>query len=177
MPSVDLLEGFEIYVNIDVDSAIDFLDRFADDVEEPVDDAIFNWLWDLKNLALATKPWKDRTGALRAAHRVTATHDGWALKVDARETSGKDYNYAYALEMGWLSGKYQWLQPAVDSMEDELVLYVEKEIENYLERAERYSRSMFEKRTGEQYVMLRHPKGAKDPFTGESIGGRYFRKL
>ena len=111
-----------------------------------------------------------------AAHEIVKIPDGYALEVDARKTSGKDYNYAYALEKGWLSGRYKWLQPAVDNLESELPYYVEIEIQKLVDALEKkyVAIRMIGKK---DFTMLQYPAGAVDPITGKKIGGRFIQKL
>ena len=66
MPKADVsvAANWEINVNIDIDNVIESLDRFEEGMQSALEDGIYEWLYDLKSHALATKPWQDRTGAL-----------------------------------------------------------------------------------------------------------------
>ena len=173
--SVSVAANWEVQVNIDIKKAIEGLDYFDEGLQTALEDGIYEWLYELRKHALATKPWENRTGALTAAHEIIKIKDGYALEVDARKTSGKDYNYAYALEKGWLK-EYKWLQPAVDSLESELEGYIEREIQKLVDALDKkyVTVRMIGKR---DYTMLQYPAGTVDPITGKKIGGRFVRKL
>lgn len=182
MPIADLTVSidYELKIEVDRDQLQDldkYFDEFQRNVQPIIELGIFDWLYELKKQALEDKLWKDRTGALRAAHIIVPIDEGYSLQVDARKTSGKDYNYAYALELGHLS-HYAWLQPAVDDLESELKFYVENKLEEFIDGLERgRTWTKFRTKGNEEYTMVRHPAGAKDPVTGKSIGGTYSRKL
>ena len=182
MPIADLTVSFDFGLKVEIDrnqlqDLDDYFENIKGNVQSIIELGIFDWLVELRKHALANKPWKDRTFALRASHIIIPIDEGYALDVDARRTSGKDFNYGYALELGEFS-EYAWLQPAVDQLEPELQFYVENKLQEFIDNIESgKSWTIFKTKKDEEYVMLRHPAGTKDPATGKSIGGRYVRKL
>jgi len=181
--TVTVIPNWSIEVEFDKDSITSFFDGISENIDDAISDGIFDYLEYFRDVALANKPWEDRSGALRKGHIIEPTDDGWKLTVDATihgtaTWKGKAYNYAYALEQGWLSSKYKWIEPTVDKTEDDLVYYVENSIQKLIDSIEEGLIS--ERKTsslGKQYTMLRYPSGSIDPISGKKIGGRFVRKL
>ena len=173
--------SFEIFM--DRKGLYDHFDAMSIGMHGAVDDGIHEYLKVFKMWALIRKPWKDQSRALRDGHEIRPTENGWTLEVDATTHGnamwkGKPYNYAYALEEGWLSPKYKWLEPIIQRTETDLIYAVEKSIDKLVKSLdEGYTISRLTSTKGKGYTMLRHPAGAIDPITGKKIGGNYFKKL
>ena len=118
-------------IEIEVDEAKHHLSSIADNLDNIIDEVIFTFIKDLKEYALHQRRWNNRTGALEAGHFIEPLEDGWRLRVDASETSGKSFNYAWALERGHLS-YFAWIRPALDTLEAELPGRLDTAIQNAL---------------------------------------------
>jgi len=108
-------------VKVSTKDVLSSLNDVVKGIKSAVEDETLKWLQDLTVYALNIKPWKDRTGMLRAGHRIEQREGGWQLAVNP-ENVGASYNYGPILEFGWgsLSRAFPWIGPAYDAMEPQL---------------------------------------------------------
>jgi len=123
----------DIFIEIDEEKTRKNLSAISDQLDNILDDVIFTFIRDLKDYALQIRTWGNRSGALERAHFIEPLEDGWRLRVDVTETSDKDYNYAWALERGWLS-QYAWIMPALDVLEAELPGRLDKALQEAIKK-------------------------------------------
>lgn len=119
-------------IDIKLDEVLDMLDDVDKEIELLAWDEIKKYLEDVRELALSSKKWQDRTGSLREGHYIEATPDGWALIVDPTITGLKDYDYAPLLEYNLLptyTKIFAWIWPAVEATIDDLPKRLAKRIE------------------------------------------------
>ena len=119
-------------VDIKLDEVLDMLDEVDKEIELLAWDEIKKYLEDVRELALSSKKWEDRTGSLRAGHYIEASPDGWALVIDPTIGGLKDYDYAPLLEYNLLptyTKKFAWIWPAIEATIDGLAKRLAKRIE------------------------------------------------
>jgi len=158
-----------VEVTINGQNAIDIFDTLSKSLQDIIDTEILRFLFDIKEYALLNRKWQNRTGALEASHFIEPTHDGWRLRVDPREASGKPFNYAYALEKGHLR-HYAWIAPALSHFEGELDGRINNAFKEFFKKQGVTTKHF---QGGKERTVVRHPAGAVDPITGERIGGRF----
>ncbi len=123
---------FRLKIDINLDEVLDMLDEIDKEIELLAWDEIKRYLEDVRELALSSKKWEDRTGSLREGHYIEATSEGWALIIDPTLSGQKDYDYAPLLEYNLLSTytkNFAWIWPAVEATIGDLPKRLVKRIE------------------------------------------------
>lgn len=104
-----------------------------DKLRSAIDDELEDFLQEMVVRQLSTKPWEDRTGSLRAGHRIERLPDGsWMLEADPRDQSERDVDYAAILEYSLnprTRRDWQWFYRVATDMTPDLPKRLAKVVE------------------------------------------------
>lgn len=154
--------SLDVKVSINKEEALSYFTEVAPTIEQAVDDAMREWLENVKELALAIKTWDDRSGTLTESHIIRPEGDGYVLEVNPylnplKRVTG---NYAYFLEYGYndyTTGQpvsMPWINPAVEMLLGDLDGQIKKAVDDALKFTGRAEQIM---RGGREITIFRCP--------------------